>query len=367
MKNKYINIIKWSFVILTVLLIVVCFLLSSSYSNFVYNSDNHRAVEMIVSKLNYKIKINGSETENISVKPGINVLNIEIESLNNVDSYFKFLVEKNINIFYLDDFLEGLLQKNESKSFRVVVFNNSGEEVNYNYYIASGYVNNKLSDVIVPDNYKEIALKFSPLNTFKFSYNDLTFKVLDIKNDNTIDLISVESIVTDKVLKGAKDYINYEEELNNALESTINIPNVRNVSVQDIEKYTDSKLVNVSDKVYSKSDNFFIPFNNENNYIVDNNYQTHEITINNKTKDSIYDEVFFNTDYNLSDSYSKLYNDYLEWGIMSVENNNIVTHRLYDFNNNENTITLTVKLIVTLPSDTKINYDVINDIYNVLN
>ena len=194
MKNKYINIIKWSFVFLTVLLIVVCFLLGSSYSNFVYNSNNHRAVEMIVSKLDYKVKVNNEEVSTINLKPGVNLLNIEIESLNEVDTYFKFLVEDDISIFYLDDFLEGMISSNEKKQYRVVALNDSNENKQMKFYVASGYINNKLNDIIIPNNYKEISIKFNILSNFKFNdNNDFSWKLLNI-DENYIELISNESI-----------------------------------------------------------------------------------------------------------------------------------------------------------------------------
>ena len=46
------------FVVLFILLAVVCFSLGASYSNFIYTSSNHRAVEMHMNKLSYNIKVN---------------------------------------------------------------------------------------------------------------------------------------------------------------------------------------------------------------------------------------------------------------------------------------------------------------------
>ncbi len=367
MKNKYINIIKWSFVFLTVLLIVVCFLLGSSYSNFVYNSNNHRAVEMIVSKLDYKVKVNNEEVSTINLKPGVNLLNIEIESLNEVDTYFKFLVEDDISIFYLDDFLEGMISSNEKKQYRVVALNDSNENKQINYYVASGYINNKLNDIIIPNNYKEISIKFSVLSNFKFNdNNDFSWKLLNI-DENYIELISNESIITNYKIEGASGYLNYDEILRTLLSDISKNYSIRSVGIEDIEKYTNQKLVDIKAKNFERDDNFYIPYRNEDNYILNNNYLTNEIIINDKVNESIYDEVFYNTNYHLKNTYSKLYDNYIEWGVLSVENGNIKTNRLYDFNNNENNFDLVLKPIIIVPNSKLVKYDIQSDRFIIIN
>ena len=360
MKNKYINMIKWSFVILIVLLMVVCFLLGSSYSNFVYNSNNHRAVEMIVSKLNYKVRINEEEKSYLDIKPGINLFNIEIESLNKVESYFKFLVENKIEVFYIDDFLEGLINSEEKKSFRIIVFNTNDSNIKCNYFIASGYANNKLDDIEIPDNYKEVAIKFSVFNRFKYKDSSLDYKLLSINDNNTLDIISMEAIESNNLITGSLGYLNLEEELN----TNVNIPNTRIVTISDIEKYTNQSIVEINAKDYKRDIVFYIPYKNDYNYILNGSVKTSEIIIKEPTK-SVYDEVFYNTNYLLNNSYSKLYNDYIEWGVFSIENGKLKTNRLYDFNNNESSVPIRIKTITTLTSDSKIEYDYSNDLFLV--
>ena len=60
MKERYIKFFKKELVFLLILLLVVCFSFGVSYSNFVYNSDKHRAVEMYTSSLKYEVTINNT-------------------------------------------------------------------------------------------------------------------------------------------------------------------------------------------------------------------------------------------------------------------------------------------------------------------
>ena len=142
---------------------------------------------------------------------------------------------------------------------------------------------------------------------------------------------------------------------------------IRNVGIEDIEKYTNQKLVDIKAKNFERDDNFYIPYRNEDNYILNNNYLTNEIIINDKVNESIYDEVFYNTNYHLKNTYSKLYDNYIEWGVLSVENGNIKTNRLYDFNNNENNFDLVLKPIIIVPNSKLVKYDIQSDRFIIIN
>ena len=344
MRNKYIGQIKKTCVFLSVLLVAVCFLLGSSYSNFIYKIDNQRAVEMIVSGLDYKDKINNEEKNILEIKPGMNIFNIEIESLNKVDSYFKFLTNKEIDVFYINEKLEGLIKEEEIDSF---------------YYVASGYINNKLSDVIIPDKYKEIENSFNRFSTIKLSDNNSIFKVLSF-NDSKLEIILNDSIVSSKI-KGARGYIDYNETLNNLLLEFGNY-NIRNVSLSDIKEYTNNTLISFSEKNIIKDYNFYIPYQNEDYYIKDNKVLSSEVKINNKI-DSIYDEVFFNSDYTLNDTYSKENDNDLEWGIISIKEGKVMTSKLYDSNNNEYETNIILKPIIVFTNNIKVEYDNENNLF----
>ena len=365
MGNKYIRLIKKSCIFLSILLVAVCFLLGSSYSNFVYKLDNHRAVEMIVSGLDYKVKINNEEINNLEIKPGLNIFNVEIKSVNEVDSYFKFLINKDIDAFYVDEKPEGIIKENEIKSFNIVVFNNNDKEITSYYDVASGYINNKLSDIIIPNNYKEIENNFNVFSSVKLSNNDSIFKLLSF-NHSKLEIILEKSIYVNKI-KGARGYIDWEETLNNELKTYSNY-NIRNVSLDDIRSYTGNNLISFKEKEVLNTNYFFIPFKNENYYIVDTKVLSNEIIVNNKTT-SKYDEVFFNCDYTLTDTYSKENVNDVEWGVISIKEGNVVTSKLYDSNNREYEQTVYIKPIISFTNSVKIEFDkeknlfIIGDVY----
>ena len=60
--DRYISYIRNRIIILCAALVIVCVSFGVSYSNFVYNSKEHRAVEMFVNKLNYVLKINNNDS-----------------------------------------------------------------------------------------------------------------------------------------------------------------------------------------------------------------------------------------------------------------------------------------------------------------
>ena len=151
MKNKYIVFFKGSMVILLILLIVVGFSFGVSFSSFVYSSSDHRAVEMKVGSLNYKLLIEDNETNTITLKPGYNIINIKIESLNKVDSYYKIVLDNNLNTYYYNSLKDEIINKNEVKEKTILIFNNKNENEIVNFKIEGGYITNRIEDVKVKE------------------------------------------------------------------------------------------------------------------------------------------------------------------------------------------------------------------------
>ena len=80
MKNRYIKFFKKELIVLLLLLIVVFISFGITYANFIYNSEDKRAVEMFAGSLNYNLKINDVYQSNIEVPKGSSIINLEIES-----------------------------------------------------------------------------------------------------------------------------------------------------------------------------------------------------------------------------------------------------------------------------------------------
>ena len=152
-----------------------------------------------------------------------------------------------------EEYIE-LINSEEKKSFRIIVFNTNDSNIRCNYFIASGYANNKLDDIEIPDHYKEVAIKFSVFNRFKYKDSSLDYKLLSINDNNTLDIISMEAIESNNLITGSLGYLNLEEELN----TNVNIPNTRIVTISDIEKYTNQSIVEINAKDYKRDIVFYI-------------------------------------------------------------------------------------------------------------
>ena len=157
MRDRYLGVFKRSMVLLSILFVIVCFSFGVSYSNFIFSSTEHRAVEMHIDKLLYAIKINNEPTSELDVKPGINVYTVEIESLNKISSYYKLITEKNdLNIYYLANNTNNKIDGYGKNTTRLVIFNNTNSNIKTKFLINGGYINNKIDDISVNSGFREI-------------------------------------------------------------------------------------------------------------------------------------------------------------------------------------------------------------------
>ena len=427
MKERYIKFFKKNVVVLVILLIVVCFSFGISYSNFVYNSNNHRAVEMHINKLKYNIKINNTLTNKIDIPSGNSVVNIEIESLNNVDTYFKLLTLKSdyLDIYYLDQKPNDKINSNNKNVVKLFVSNKTNNNVSCEFLVSGGYINNSIDDILIPNNYQEIINKISVGDNFEYKIDDKTynlnydfldnielhtinngFRILNVNDDGSIDLISNESVSINSLkFKGAKSYNNIIYILNtilNELYSSKYSVNVRNININDINKYMKSNLEIYSNniKTYTNQNNIYIPslyeneigsiINNqhlngkidksENNSFIDSNYKiANTITLkemnklNNIVEDnfksSIYYELFIEKNnkyynpYYISTRYSDTSEDNILFGIFGIKNNELYKSNLYDSNNNEYESSLFVRPIIRISN--KVNLYIDKNIFKI--
>lgn len=293
--EKYISYIRNRIIILCAALVIVCVSFGVSYSNFVYNSKEHRAVEMFVNKLNYILKINNTEMTVVNVKPGNTLLNISLTSKNGIDSYFKLLYSenKNINVYFVDSEPSDLIKSNEEKTYKLFINNSSKENIKTTFYISSGYVNNKLENVEIKDGYKEITkgilvgdiIGYTPSSeynrenyevTSEYSgvenqlvmVNNYRWNILSINGDGSVDLISTDGVTIDGnnglKLNGALGYNNGVNLLNdicyNLYSSKDKNINARSANIGDIEKYMSAKW----------------NYNNYENPLTENNIRTYD-------------------------------------------------------------------------------------------
>ena len=402
MENKYIGILRRIIILLSVLLVIVCFSFGVTYSNFIYKSPDHRAVEIVVGKLTYILKINNEITNNYVVKKGNNVLNIEIESNNEIESYYKLLINnKDIDVYYLDNMPYGRINKNDKAYIKLLLVNKSNEDINCNFIVNGGYVNNSINDVKEDEGYYLIDNKLVIGTDIKYevngSYNlndnlleakDVNWQLLSIMDDGTYEIVSDDSINYDNSIcfsgsKGYNEYVNKVNDIVKSLYSEEDVLEARNINYGDIEKYYKNSIIRA--KSIKKINNVYIPallkyetnitiddrFTNGNlgrsdintntidlDYEVANNVTMVEFIINNIEKSYFINEVYYdmlinNKKYFLSSRYYGIKDETPYYGVLSVDNN-IVDNVLYDGINNSNEVCVNIRPIIKLSNSNSI-------------
>ncbi len=342
MKNKYIVFFKGSMVVLLILLTVVGFSFGVTFSSFVYSSNNHRAVEMYVSSLNNKIYLNNEETNSIIVKPGNNLINVKIESLNKVDTYFKLSINSDFDSFYYNSLKEEIIKKFDTVEYNINIYNNTNENNNITFKVESGYITNTIDDVKISNGYYEIK---DSINTgYDLNFNNQNYKLLGINDDGSIELIG-ETIENNILLEGSIGFNQSIEQINQTVNNLINNENiieVRNVNINDILKYTNNDIIKYIAVPVKKKDNndIYVPSSlfkteNEESYKVVPIFYSPQITIDNDLFKSDLNYELFKSEksYYLSSNYNESNSDNIEYGIYEVSNQ-ISKLKLYDWDNN---------------------------------
>ena len=427
-KINYVKTIRNVILVLSMLLIIVCISFSVSYSNFIYKSSDHRAVEMYVGKLKYSILINNIETSTFTIAPGNSVLDIEIESLNGIDTYFKLLYLKNpsLKISYINESPSGKLKVNESKTYKLFVNNSSSENITGSLIVSGGYINNDLDDIEISSEYNEIkesiaigdyinympngindiskynvSKDYSGFSTNQDTYLKSTaFRILNIRDDGTIDIISSESIAID--LENSKlkfnGYLGYNNGVNllnsisnNLYGSSKYALSARNINISDIEKYMNleewdyNNYINpiVSTGLYGGSkryNNIYYPSissdlnQNDNGELtilkkrvisitIKQDYWSNELKSNNFI-DTLYYDLFMNSgNYWLSSRYANALENSVSWGLYSINNNSVVGANLCNSNDEEYVNENYIRPVIRLTANIKLNK--VDNIFNI--
>ena len=178
--NKYLLIIE--------MLVVISIVLSITYSNYFVESSNHRAAEMYIGSLKYSMKIDSNETNTLSLKPGVTVIDVDVNNLNPVDTYYKllYLNNSNLEIKYFsetkdtDEVKTSYKSPNDSvtssntNNLKLFIRNNSDTNQDVSFSLKGGYINNTLSDISVPSGYSEITTIEVPSSNTYFCKTDST-------------------------------------------------------------------------------------------------------------------------------------------------------------------------------------------------
>ena len=380
MKDKYIKFFKKELVFLLILLVVICFSFGVTYSNFIYNSNSKRAVEMFTSKLSYEIKINDNVTNEISVNPGISLVDLEIRSLNPVKSYYK-LSYKSGNVLVLiygtnDNVIvdeEGIVK------YKLLIINNNEYNHSVNFNVDGGFTTNTIDDVSIKEDYIELNKTINIGDTIE--YQNYLFRILDIYDDGRLDIIS-ENFDFSISLEGASGYNNSVTMINNKITEIFGAG--RSIKIDDIKKYSSNGIINyTATETYCRNDSLTYPkyfeyekdtyidyidkkigispsgsYNIEGNpYEYANCISTKIISIGNiEFKNPIYEDIFSSQNSIIATRYNN-YTDNVEWGIMSIESGNIKIHKLYDSDNSSYEVFENVRVLINLDNKSNIEFD----------
>ena len=194
--NRVVSFLQKYFAVISVL-IGISILLSISFSNFIVTSSNHKAAEMYIGELKYSIELNGSSTNTLTVPTGETIIDVKVNNLNPVDTYYKLLYLKNTNItvkYYettkdTDEVVTTYNKPNDSitssnsNTIKLLITNNSASSQNIALTMKGGYITNTIQDIITPSTYSEITLVETPsTNTYFCKTNNTLTQGLQYVN-----------------------------------------------------------------------------------------------------------------------------------------------------------------------------------------
>ena len=187
--NKAVSFLH-KYLVMISILIGISILLGLSYSSFFVSSDNHKAAEMYIGELKYSMTIDNESKNTLTVPPGETIIDLTVNSLDPVDTYYKLLYLKNSNIeikYYestkdTDEIVTTYSKPNDSivannsNNIKLLIINNSETDQTIELVLKGGYITNTLSDISIPTNYNEITLIETPTNNTYFCMTSDTLK-----------------------------------------------------------------------------------------------------------------------------------------------------------------------------------------------
>lgn len=303
---------------------------------------------MFTGSLKSNIKINGIYSNSVTLSPGSSIINLEIESVNEISSYYKLLTNKNIMIYSYEGPTNGVIGSKDKLNIKLYVFNNAKEEVTISFTVSMGYLTNTLDDVKVKEGFYEI----KSMNN-EITYDNKKFKIIRINHDASIDLLSNDTYKV--TVSGYNGYNNLSDLLN----SKCTTKNSRSINVNDIEELiinNDEDFININRLTYYPNS-----FKYDENVLIDNKSYSDEEKVlsgysysnnisvkNKKITSNINNEIFKNNNYLLNTTYYEIVGNEIYYYVIELNNGKPVLKKLYDSNNQNYEITSNVRCIVNI-------------------
>lgn len=162
--------ISKKYILVSLILILVCFSLAISYSTFTFSTGDYEVTQMMINSLSYTMNINGTATNNYIVSPGTSTIIVELNSLDTVNTYYKLAYETNSNliVYSRGDEPSGLSSSLGTKTLTLSIINKSSSNITINLKLFLGYNINGLDNVIVSDGYTQITVLGDVLSYLNF-------------------------------------------------------------------------------------------------------------------------------------------------------------------------------------------------------
>ena len=142
------------------------------------------------------MEIDGSSTNTLTVPTGETIIDVKVNNLNPVDTYYKLLYLKNTNItvkYYestkdTDDVVTTYNKPNDSitssnsNTLKLLITNNSASSQNIAFTMKGGYITNTLNDIVVPSTHNEITPLENSTNTYFCKTNNTLTQGLQYVN-----------------------------------------------------------------------------------------------------------------------------------------------------------------------------------------
>jgi len=193
--NRIVNFLQKYFAVISIL-IGISILLSVTFSSYIVTSNDHKAAEMYIGELKYSMEIDNESINTLTVPTGETIVDVKVNNLNPVDTYYKLLYLKNTNItvkYYestkdTDDVVTKYNKPNDSitssnsNTIKLQITNSSISSQNIALTMKGGYITNTVEDITTPSTYSEITLADTSTNTYFCKTNSTLTQGLNYNN-----------------------------------------------------------------------------------------------------------------------------------------------------------------------------------------
>ena len=147
---------KKYYVLIFILIMIIVISISASYAIFSNTKEEHGKLNIVAGTLDYKIENKNLKNNQITVNANDKITTtLKITSLNTISSKYELYYQienniKDVKIGYASntkDNVKGTIEANETKEIKIIIQNNSNQNVNVTFKVHGGLVNLEYDDI----------------------------------------------------------------------------------------------------------------------------------------------------------------------------------------------------------------------------